>query len=261
MKSISILGCGWLGLPLAKVLVSNGYRVKGSTTSPDKLSTLALYHIEPYLIQLKERQTEGDWNGFLASETLLVNIPPGLRGGSSENFVLKIESLLKKLHGTQVKWLIFVSSTSVFGELQGCVDETSLPLPDTEAGRQLLACENLVLQQNALKTTVIRLGGLIGENRHPVKFLSGRKNLPDGDAYINFIHQSDAIGLIGHVLNQQLTGIVHGVAPHHPKKKDYYLSEAKKLGIAPPEYASGSGDKNYKKVLSTINYPYRFAFN
>lgn len=33
MKTISILGCGWLGLPLAKKLVENQWIVNGSTTS------------------------------------------------------------------------------------------------------------------------------------------------------------------------------------------------------------------------------------
>ena len=37
---ISIMGCGWLGLPLAAQLVKAGYNVKGSTTTPEKLEVL-----------------------------------------------------------------------------------------------------------------------------------------------------------------------------------------------------------------------------
>ena len=37
---VSILGCGWLGLPLAKALIGEGYTVKGSTTTPAKLNLL-----------------------------------------------------------------------------------------------------------------------------------------------------------------------------------------------------------------------------
>lgn len=32
MPTVSILGCGWLGLPLAEQLLAEGYSVKGSTT-------------------------------------------------------------------------------------------------------------------------------------------------------------------------------------------------------------------------------------
>ena len=34
---IGIIGCGWLGLPLAKLFLKNGFLVKGSTTSKEKI--------------------------------------------------------------------------------------------------------------------------------------------------------------------------------------------------------------------------------
>lgn len=40
MQKISVLGCGWLGLPLSKKLIESGFVVKGSTTSSEKLSQL-----------------------------------------------------------------------------------------------------------------------------------------------------------------------------------------------------------------------------
>ena len=36
-NKIGIIGCGWLGLPLAKEFISNNYKVKGSTTTKEKL--------------------------------------------------------------------------------------------------------------------------------------------------------------------------------------------------------------------------------
>lgn len=48
MTKISILGCGWLGLPLAKALIENGFSVKGSTTSTDKLTALENDGITPF---------------------------------------------------------------------------------------------------------------------------------------------------------------------------------------------------------------------
>lgn len=40
MTSISVLGCGWLGLPLAKHLIDSGFMVKGSIRSSSKISDL-----------------------------------------------------------------------------------------------------------------------------------------------------------------------------------------------------------------------------
>ena len=50
-KSIAILGCGWLGLPLGKYLVEQGYRVAGSTTRAEKLSTIQAMGMEAFQIQ------------------------------------------------------------------------------------------------------------------------------------------------------------------------------------------------------------------
>ena len=50
MTKISILGCGWLGLPLAKALIGNGFSVKGSTTSYEKISGLEQGGITTFLI-------------------------------------------------------------------------------------------------------------------------------------------------------------------------------------------------------------------
>ena len=53
MKQISILGCGWLGLPLAKSLLEKGFSVKGSTTSLEKISVIENSGIDAFHIEMK----------------------------------------------------------------------------------------------------------------------------------------------------------------------------------------------------------------
>ena len=53
MTQISILGCGWLGFPLAKRFIEEGYSVNGSTTSESKLSVLENAGINPFLVVLE----------------------------------------------------------------------------------------------------------------------------------------------------------------------------------------------------------------
>ena len=60
MKQISILGCGWLGFPLAKSLLQKGYMVSGSTTSVEKISVLENAGITPFLIELSDVTIEGE---------------------------------------------------------------------------------------------------------------------------------------------------------------------------------------------------------
>gem|GEM_PF-4555050 len=49
--TISIIGCGWLGLPLAEFLVQKGYLIKGSTTREEKLDQLKSKGIQPFLFK------------------------------------------------------------------------------------------------------------------------------------------------------------------------------------------------------------------
>ena len=58
MKSVSILGCGWLGKPMAVSLLSEGFSVKGSTTSEIKIQELEALEIEAYLIDIKKESTK-----------------------------------------------------------------------------------------------------------------------------------------------------------------------------------------------------------
>ncbi len=238
MKKISILGCGWLGLPLAKALRQNGYLVKGSTTSTEKLPLLDQWGITPYLISLSEDKVIGNMTDFLQdSETLIIDIPPKLRGTEKENFISKINNTIPFIQNSAVDKVLFVSSTSVYKDENELVTEETIPMPDTESGKQLLATEQLLQSYIDFKTTIIRFGGLIGADRHPIKFLAGRENLENPDAPINLIHQEDCIGIINAILSQQVWGeTFNAVTPYHPNRKDYYTQKAVDYNLALPKF-------------------------
>ena len=95
---VSILGCGWLGFPLAKKLIEIGFEVKGSTTSESKLDILQSNNIEPFLLELSETKISECISDFLYnSDIFIIDIPPGLRkiteATSEKTFVNKIKTL------------------------------------------------------------------------------------------------------------------------------------------------------------------------
>jgi len=230
MRQISILGCGWLGLPLAKSLLKKGFSVQGSTTSVEKISVLKKVGIVPYIVTLSavevSEEAANSIEKFLKnSEILIIDIPPKLRGNSSENFVGKIQNLIPFIENSSVKKVLFVSSTSVYSDDNPIITEESVPNPDSESGRQLLEAESILLNNKNFQTTIVRFGGLIGEDRHPIHFLAGRKNLENPYAPINLIHQEDCIGIIETILRQaqndslESNEIFNAVAPFHPTRK------------------------------------------
>src|SRR5687767_11144375 len=127
MTQISILGCGWLGLPLAQNLIANGFSIKGSTTSVNKIELLRNSGISPFLITVSENHIEGDVNAFLKdSEILIIDIPPKLRGSEKENFVAKIKTITSFIENSGVKKVLFISSTSVYADDNSVVTEDTI---------------------------------------------------------------------------------------------------------------------------------------
>lgn len=256
------MGCGWLGLPLAKSLIEIGYRVHGSTTSKEKLSTLKEAGIQPFLIALSAQGITGDLDAFLQNlSVLVVNIPPKLRRGGGENYVQKIVQLRDAARKHRLQHILFISSTSVYGALEGEVTEETTPQPTTESGRQLLAAENLFFKAPGQQVTIVRFGGLIGPDRHPITMLSGKKGLTNGNVPVNLIHLNDCIGIVKAILqNSWWNELINGVHPHHPTKREYYTEEARKRNLQEPDYQEDTTQKGKKIVSKTLETVKMYEF-
>lgn len=260
---ISILGCGWLGFPLAKSLLANGFSVHGSTTSWAKMGVLKNAGILPFQLFLFENTIEGPIDSFLEnSQILILDIPPKLRGDSKENFVGKIQTLLPFIEKSSVEKVLFVSSTAVYADDNSTIDEQTKPNPTTESGKQLLAAENLLQNHSAFQTTVVRFGGLIGADRHPIHFLSGREGIENPEAPINLIHLEDCIGIIQSIIqSESWNEVFNAVAPHHPTRKDYYTHKANGLNLPLPEFddSKASVGKTIlsEKITTVLNYEFK----
>ncbi|MCA0348340.1 MAG: NAD(P)H-binding protein [Bacteroidetes bacterium] len=263
MTQISILGCGWLGLPLAKSLIEKGFWVNGSTTSLEKIAVLKNEGITAFQIEVTENEIIGNLENFLKNSAILIlDIPPKLRGNQPENFVEKIKNILSFVENSSVQKVLFISSTSVYADDNSKINEETKPQPETESGKQLLEVEQLLLNNTNFKTTVLRFGGLIGENRHPIYFLAGRKDIQNPDAPINIIHLKDCIGVIESVIEKNIWNeTFNAVCPFHPTRKDYYTQKAIALNLPIPEF--DFSNKSIGKIISStktetvLNYTFQ----
>jgi len=262
MKKISILGCGWLGFPLAKALLENGFSVTGSTTSKEKLLNLENAGILSFLIELEEGSIKGNVNEFLnESQILIIDIPPKLRGSATENFVIKIKNLIPFIEKSGIKKVVFVSSTSVYSDDNKLVTEETFANPDTESGIQILACEQHLQNNPDFETTVLRFGGLVGEDRNPIRFFAGRNNIENPNAPVNLIHQEDCIGIILKIIESNCWGeTFNAVAPFHPSREAYYTQKAREYDLELPIFAASKPSIG-KTILSdklekVLNYQF-----
>lgn len=253
-KTIGIAGLGWLGLPLAQRLQFLGYSLKGSVTQTEKATALQKNGFDAYAVTLTEKGVEGNVIGFLKNiDLLLIMIPPGLRRNTGSDYVLKMSHFLEAIEASKVSQCIFISSTSVYSDEQGIVNEATPPRPDTEAGRQLHQVEQLFFNAS-FKSAIVRFGGLLGGSRQPVRFLAGREQLSGGDAPVNLIHREDCIGILLEIIQRNMFGhIFNAVHPIHPSKREYYVKKAQELALTPPIYEHGNEDEF--KTVTSINVP------
>lgn len=262
MQQLSVLGCGWLGLPLAKALIAKGFSVNGSTTSPGKIETLQAAGISPFLISLTADGIEGDIAAFLrSSKILVIDIPPKLRGSNTESFVEKIKGLIPHIEAAGITKVMFASSTSVYADDNSAVTEETPAQPETESGKQLLEAEGLLMDSTHFKTTILRFGGLTGEDRQPVKFLSGKENLENPHGPVNLIHQKDCIGIMLKIIEKNSWGeIFNAVAPNHPTREEHYTKKAEELNLPLPKfnYEKPSNGKTVSSQKLTAVLGYKF---
>ena len=215
MKNIAVIGCGWLGLPVAQKLVAQNYTVYGTTTTPEKLDSLQSLGITPQLVDLNN---EGTDLSFLSKvDTVFISFPPRLRAGN-DNYLPQLHFLRTQLQKYTISKVVFISSTSVYPS-EGVFDENTAYTTNSEKQDVLLSAENIF--SGNFPTTVIRMGGLFGGNRKPHNFIKNASQL-ETDVETNLIHQTDAVDLSTTALKSDFSGIINGVHPHHPSKFEFY---------------------------------------
>lgn len=256
MKTISILGCGWFGLPFAKQLVELNYLVKGSTTSIDKLEILEQTRIKPYLLNFSTENTV-DSKDFFEADVLLICIPPKRNSAELFNYPSKI-NLILNLAEHKTKHVILISSTSVYGDVNASVDENTIPIPDTASGKLLLETEQNFLNKGNFTKTIIRFAGLIGPDRNPGRFFAGKTNVPNGLTPVNLIQQQDAIGIALAIIEQEKFGKIYNACnPNHPSRIDFYTEASKKSGFELPQFLT---EKNAWKTVDSVNVAKYLAY-
>ncbi|MEY8019213.1 NAD(P)H-binding protein [Muriicola sp. SD30] len=258
---IGILGCGWLGFALAKKMIALKYYVAGTTTTKANLEILKQEGINPFYVELFKDGVRGHLIDFLKEvDVLVINIPPK-REGDSTDYLAKIEQLYEACRIMHIEKIIFVSSTSVYGKVQGEVTEKTKPAPVTASAKAVLKAENLFVKDSSMDSTIVRFGGLIGRDRHPVTYLSGQQNLTNGDDYINLIHLDDCLDILTGIISESWWNtLINGVYPLHPTKREYYSEQARKRGLPEPTYKKGYAGKSGKLVRARTLESLGFEF-
>lgn len=247
-KTVSVLGCGWLGLPLAKSLLKKGNVLKGSTTSLDKIELLESFKIQPFLVDISLDQSLED---FLNTDVLIIAI--------TSKDIDGFKNLISKIEQSSVKNIIFISSTSVYPNLNRVVTEK-----DTTVDSHLATIEKLFINNINFKTTILRFSGLFGGERKPANWFKGGRKIPQPEGFVNLIHQVDCIQIIEKIIKENCFGeIFNASSNHNPKRRTFYTKVKVDNGFEEPVFKEDEV-LSWKKISSEklqqkLNY--KFAVN
>ena len=266
-KTVSIVGCGWLGFPLAVHLLESGYGVvKGSTTSPEKLPELRKAGVDAHVAVLDPEAQGHNWHQLLRADILIVDIPPRTSRQGGDFYPRQMQNLAALIENSLISEIIYISSTSVYPELSRVVVEEDVTNVDESASPFLVQAEQVMtsLRRKGRAVTVLRCGGLMGYDRIPGKYIRGKKDIATGDVPVNYIHRDDAVALITALMAQGIDDETYnGVAPEHPTRRSIYVKSCQDNGWELPTFVDPDSPASYKEVSSrkiTQHLGFTFAY-
>lgn len=245
-KRIGIIGCGWLGKALAEQLVIRGDQVVTTVRTQDKAIELSEgnFICLPLALPIETlRQHQ-----VFQHDIIVVAITPQFKKGRID-YAQNIEQIIDAAEHTGVVKLILVSSTGALAGNTGVINEDAAYLAEDEKSVLLQQAEQSVINAK-LQGKVIRMSGLVGEDRKPGRFLAGKQDLKQALAPVNLIHQIDAIGLLLKLIDSDTSQqIFHGVSNTLVNRKDFYQQAAKSMRLEPPTFSDVDLGENGKRIL------------
>ncbi len=233
-----IIGCGFVGLRLAKELIERGHQVVGTSKSPEKLVVLEAHNIIAVQLDISDSSQFEALKGFEFDWVVNCAAP---NHSSVQNYIAVYyqgnANLLNWLKGRMIKKYVFTSSTGVYGQNDGStVTEESPIFSNTDTGKILVMTEELLSRMYTaykLPIVVLRLAGLYGDGRgyYFKQFVNGEAVLRgDGNRYLNMLHVDDAVGAIIAALEKGEPGEVYNVVDDEPVREiDFYTWLAETL--------------------------------
>lgn len=209
-----IFGFGYTAEFLARELLKLNFKVIGTTRDKNKILNSTQEHyklidycgdeIEPYLSEATH---------------ILVCIPPAEKIGDP---VLSCFSDLISQNTSHIRWLGYLSSTSVYGDHQGAwVTEESSSIAAGIQGKLRLITENKWMsfaRQHGIPLHIFRLAGIYGPHRNAIeRIIAGKKaSIYKEGQYFSRVHVADITSVILASLKNPRPYSVYNVADDEP---------------------------------------------
>lgn len=252
---VLVIGAGYIGLPLAETLVSQGHSVFALRRSPPPATgTARVQWLSADLTDLASLQRlprHYDW---------VVNCVASSHGGIEDYRRVYLEgtrNVLSWLGQMPPRKYVYTSSTSVYGQNDGSlVTEQSPTEPGAETSRVLLETEQLLRDaaEKGFPAVILRVAGIYGPGRvyWLKQFLAGEARIEGTEGrWLNMIHRDDLIGAITAALERGQPGQTYNVVDNEPvTQRTIFGWLAEKLSRPIPPNVPEQAATNRKRGLT-----------
>ncbi len=257
---VLIVGCGYVGFPLAAELARRSHEVFGlrrSSSSDDALKAAGITPLRGDITQpdsLRQLPRDFDW---------VVNCVASGGGGVEEYRRLYLQGMRNLVSwlcaiGSKAPRIVYTSSTGVYGQNDGSlVDEASLTKPATETGSVLVEAEQALIaagREKNFTAMILRAAGIYGPERGYLlkQFLRGEARIEgSGERILNMIHRDDLISAIIAALERGRAGEIYNAVDDAPVSQlEFFKWLAARLGMPMPPVVTEDSATPRKRGLT-----------
>ncbi|MGB1178675.1 MAG: SDR family oxidoreductase [Lentibacter algarum] len=227
-KTLLTIGQGYSANALAGRLSPKGWKLFGTTRSPEKFAAIQSLGVIPLIFP------EGDLTDALSEAThLLISVSPSENG---DPFLAKYGSKLRQ-YAPNLEWVGYLSTTGVYGDHAGgwVTEETPLT-PSSRRGLMRVEAENQ-WRGTGLPLHIFRLAGIYGPHRGPFEKIrngTARRIIKEGQVFSR-THVDDIAQVLLASIKSPNAGAAYNVCDDMPAPpQDVLAYAAERLGMAPP---------------------------
>jgi nucleoside-diphosphate-sugar epimerase len=245
--SCLIIGCGYVGRRVATSWLAEGRRVSALTRS--RAAELARLGVEPIVGDLLNRDS---LRHLPRADLVLYAVGWDRTSGytMSDVYLTGLNNALNTMPRPQ--HLVFVSSSSVYGQCDGEWVTESSPAQPTDASGAIVRESETILTRAIPEATILRFSGIYGQGRllRQTALVKGEPLVGDADQWLNLIHVEDGVQAIR--LAESISGDVFNIADGNPvTRRAFYTHLAELLKAPPARFEAGVSSRgNHHRRIS-----------
>ncbi len=234
-----IVGCGYLGERVARRWHASGEKLYVLTRSPHRADHFRAMGWTPLVGDVTQPATLGD--RLPEADTILFAVGRDRRSNQTFQQVYEagVQCVAKKA-SEAVRRFIYISTTGVYGQAEGVVDEQTRCVPTRDGARASLNAEMWLRKSRWAETLIVlRLAGIYGPDRlpHGDRILKAQPLPTDPNHLLNLIHVDDAAAVVAEAGQSWPPPVVCNVCDGHPvARRDFYREVARRLNRPEPQF-------------------------